>query len=182
MSVAWAASSFSYYMVSFYYKYIPGDIFSLVIVASFAEGCAALISGFIATYIGTKNTLFAGFLIGGFFGAALAVIPPESTAIILVCLLLTKAGVAAAFNLCYLVTAEYFPVVYTSTVFGACNIFARITTIFAPLIAEIKAPIPMIFYTIFCLISMLGTTVLTKTGHYAMKTVDEALISASPRK
>ena len=27
MNIAWSASSFTYYMVGFYIKYIPGDIF-----------------------------------------------------------------------------------------------------------------------------------------------------------
>ena len=72
MNVAWSASSFTYYMVGFYIKYIPGDIFQNVIISSVSEALACLISGFIALVIGTKNTLLLCFIIGGVFGLALA--------------------------------------------------------------------------------------------------------------
>lgn len=162
MSMTWASSSFTYYMVGFYIKYIPGDIFKMVIVSCMAEFSACLISGIISTYIGTKKCLFFSFFIGGVFGTTLIFIDPENTLVIGACLLLTKFGVSSAFNLCFLVTAEYFPTMYSSTVFGACNVFARVMSIFSPLIAEVPAPLPMIVYTCFCILSMIGTTLLVK--------------------
>ena len=114
MSVVWASSTFTYYMVGFYVKYIPGDIFTMVIVSSLAELIACFISGIVSTYLGTKKSLFVSFFFGGFFGSSLIFIPPESQMLIIACLLLTKLGVSSAFNLCFLVTAEYFPTLYSS--------------------------------------------------------------------
>ena len=162
MSITWASSTFTYYMVGFYIKYIPGDIFIMVIVSCMAEFFACLISGIVSTFVGTKKCLFTSFFIGGVFGIALIFIDPGNTWTIGSCLLLTKFGVSSAFNLCFLVTAEYFPTMYSSTVFGACNVFARIMSIFSPLIAEVPAPLPMIVYTCFCFMSMMGTTLLVK--------------------
>jgi len=48
---------------------------------------------------------------------------------------------------CSLITAEYFPTAYSSSVFGFCNIAARFTTILAPLVAEMKAPLPMLVFS-----------------------------------
>lgn len=78
-----------------------------------------------------------------------------------------------------MVTSEYFPIIYSATVFGACNIFARVISIFSPLIAEISAPLPMIIYGIFCLLSVLGTSFLSKDKQ-AEHAIDEALLNASP--
>lgn len=33
MNLAWSASSFGYYMVGFYLKYVPGDLYTNVIVS-----------------------------------------------------------------------------------------------------------------------------------------------------
>ena len=109
----------------------------------------------------------------------LVFINPSNTTAILICLLLTKFGVSSSLNLCFLVTSEYFPIIYSSTVFGACNVFARVISIFAPLIAEINPPLPMMIYGIFCFFSLIGTTFLTKDKE-AIAGIDEALINASP--
>lgn len=61
----------------------------------------------------------------------------------MLCMMITKFGINAAFTLCYIVTADYFPEVVCSRVFGICNVFARISTILSPMISEIHAPIPI---------------------------------------
>eukprot|EP00347_Sterkiella_histriomuscorum_P021166 403334998 len=179
MNIAWSASSFTYYMVGFYIKYIPGDIFQNVMISSLSESIACLISGFLALLLGTKNTLIMCFLIGGTFGLALAFVDPHYETTILLCLLLTKFGVSSSLSLCFLVTSEYFPIIYSATVFGACNIFARVISIFAPLIAEINPPLPMIIYGVFCFMSVLGTSFLSKDKR-AGQAIDDALYQASP--
>ncbi|CDW80967.1 organic cation [Stylonychia lemnae] len=182
MSITWASSTFTYYMVGFYIKYIPGDIFNMVIVSSMAELFACLISGVVSGYVGTKKCLFSSFLMGGVFGILIIFISPSNTLMISFCLLLTKFGVSSAFNLCFLVTAEYFPTLYSSTVFGACNVFARIMSIFSPLIAEVPAPLPMMVYTCFCFMSMLGTTLLVKHQDQDNKIDDILSKGSSPGK
>jgi hypothetical protein len=101
-------------------------------------------------------------MMGAFFGSTLIFINISNTNLILICVLLTKFGVSSAFNICFLITAEYFPPQYSSTVFGACNIVARLTSILAPLIAEVPPPIPMIVFSLFCICSTLATLLLKK--------------------
>jgi len=104
LNLAWSAASFTYYMVGFYIKYIPGDIYTNVIVAGIAEALITLQSGFTANKIGTKLTLVLSFAMGGIFGILLIFIPEQNVYLIMLCVLLTKAGVSSAFNICYLVT------------------------------------------------------------------------------
>ena len=50
----------------------------------------------------------------------------------------SKFGISQALNLAYIGNILLFPTSFVATSFGICNIFARITTIFAPYLAELK--------------------------------------------
>lgn len=162
MNVAWASAAFTYYTVNFYVKYIPGNMYTNVMVAQFSEIIACFISGSLANRFGTKHTIIFSFAVGGIFGLTMNYVNPTNIPLILTCLLLAKFGVSSAFNMVYIITSEYFPTKYSSSVFGICNIVCRLTSAIAPLTAEIKAPYPMIIFAIFCLLSVLATSKLTK--------------------
>ena len=172
MNLAWSTGSFTYYMIGFYLKYVPGDLYTNVIVSSLSELISSFVSGIVANYIGTKKTMFFSFMMGAFFGTTLIFINVSDTSLILICVLLTKFGVSSAFNLCFIITAEYFPPQYASTVFGACNIIARLTSILAPLIAEVPSPVPMLVFSLFCVFSTCCTLLLKKESEETMAKKD----------
>lgn len=180
MNIAWCASAFTTFMIGFYIKYIPGDIYTNVIISSLSESTACLVSGVFGVLIGTKWSLSISFLIGGIFGVMLCFIPEENSLMCLTCLLLTKFGVSSSLNLTFLITSEYFPVMYSSQVFAACSLLSRLISIFSPLIAEVPAPIPMMIYGVFCFLSVFGTMFLSKNNLQAEKAMDAALMNASP--
>ena len=109
---------------------------------------AYFLSGFVYEKLGIKMTLigFYGFSIFGSI-TYMAVIT-ENNILIAVMILLTKFGVSGTFNIAYLANASLFPAIFRSTTFGICNIFARVITILAPLIAETDDPFPMMTFTI----------------------------------
>jgi hypothetical protein len=69
--LAWVASSFCFFIIGFYIKYIPGDIFSNMIACAVADCASSLAAGMIAQYYGTKNTLTFSFGLAAFGGVAL---------------------------------------------------------------------------------------------------------------
>lgn len=162
MNIAWSAAFFSYYMLGFYVKYIPGDVFTNVVLSSVAEGSACCLAGLIANMIGTKITLLCAFMTAGTFGMALIFIPAESTTLITVCLIIAKLGASSSLNQCFLVTSEFFPVAHSSTAFSACNMLARVTTILSAMIAELPQPYPMMIFAFLCFLSTLGMVLLDK--------------------
>ncbi len=106
-----------------------------------------MISGFLYTSIGPKPAFIAAFSLA-FTGAVLYLsLAKNHEDIVPFILILGKFGLSAAFNLVY-VANSIFPTVYATTTMGICSIFARITTIFAPMIAEAEDPIPMIIFTV----------------------------------
>jgi hypothetical protein len=54
--------------------------------------------------------------------------------------------VTATLTLSYLANAQIFPAIFAGTAFGICNLGAKVTTILAPLIAEVEPPVPMILF------------------------------------
>lgn len=77
-------------------------------------------------------------------------------------MLMTRFGISIAFTLCFIITAEFFPAIVSSRVFGICNIFAKLSTIMSPLLAEVTPPVPMVIYVIFCLVTMFAALFLEK--------------------
>ena len=78
---------------------------------------------------------------------SLLILGDDHVDLIPVFILLAKCGVSATFNICYLANAQIFPAIFSGTAFGICNIGAKLATIFAPLVAEVDPPIPMILFT-----------------------------------
>ena len=55
-----------------------------------------------------------------------------------------KFGISAAFNMIFICFMELIPTIFTATLFGLGNTSARIVTVLAPPIAEIKGALPQI--------------------------------------
>ena len=164
MILSWSASSFCFYIIGFYIKYIPGDIFVNMITTCIADVISSIVAGVIAQYIGTQRTLFGSFAISALGGVCLNLVQKQNKILIMIIIMTTKFGINIAFTLCYIINAEYFPSIICSRVFGICNIFSRISTILSPLIAEVTPPMPMVIYVFVCFISMIASLFLTKTG------------------
>jgi hypothetical protein len=65
-----------------------------------------------------------------------------------------KGGIKIAIDTCYIANSTLFPAIFAGTAFGFCNAVAKIATIFAPMLAEVNFPQPII---IFCAVSFLGS-------------------------
>ena len=63
-----------------------------------------------------------------------------------------KMGVSVAFVVSYVGNYSLFPASIVGTTMGICNIFSRISTIFAPYVAEVKPD--TVSQIIFCIIML----------------------------
>jgi hypothetical protein len=160
MCLAWSTSSFCYYLIAYYTKYIPGNIYQIIAISTTIEIFACTFSGFIAEKFGLKNALTFFYFLAAAPACILVFISPEKTFEILICVLISKSSLSGAFNVCYLATPAFFPLVYNSQAFGICNIVARSITMGAYIIAEMQPPIPMLMYTFLLGMSMVASTML----------------------
>ena len=58
-------------------------------------------------------------------------------------IIMAKFGVSANFNMVYVGFVQLIPTMYITTVFGLCNVVARLVTFMSPMIAEVEYPYPM---------------------------------------
>ena len=175
--LSWCASTVCFYIIGFYIKYIPGDVFKNIIITSIADALSSIGAGLVSQQIGAQKTLCFSFTLASFAGMALIFLGENNPMWTMIFVLITRYGINSAFTLCYIITADYFPSIVSSQVFGICNIFARLSTILSPLIAEIDAPVPMIIYVIICSLTMFSSLFLTKSEEIedAMRDIDDSL-------
>jgi len=95
--------------------------------------------------MGGKSAFFLSFLISAIGGFLIAFVPAVGYEIASF-VLIAKFGISFAFNLVYVITPTLFPTDLCSTSFGVCNAFAMLSSVFSPMIAELKEPVPMLVY------------------------------------
>ena len=59
----WISTSFDYYEIMFFLKYIPGNIYTNTSISNISELIAYVASGFIADRLGIKASFFIGFML-----------------------------------------------------------------------------------------------------------------------
>jgi MFS family permease len=122
-------------------KYIKGNLYLNGIISSASEITAYLSSGILASKFGMKSTLLLSYLIAIVGMVALILYNPEGEVnqlVISLMVLGSKFGVSQAFNIAYIGNVILFPVTIVASTYGVCNIFSRISTIFAPFVAELE--------------------------------------------
>lgn len=153
MTVFWSTSSLNYFIITFYLKYIPGNIYTNTSLACIAEIIAYVVIGFIMDKFGVKLSFIISYILAATGGIFLVIFYNADGYLIGVFVLFAKFGISVAYQCCYLATPQMFPTVLTSTAFGIANLFSQAITMSAPLIAELDAPIPMSIFSITCIAS-----------------------------
>ena len=145
---SWLAAAFGYYLIGFEIKYLPGSLYMNVVMSSIAEATGKYLGNIQIKRVGIRQAFINSFSLA-ILGAFLIIITSgrvDSPVVLGLCLFITKLGVAMAFLTNYLAIVVLFPTLFNGTVAGVCNFVARMGTIFAPLVAEVKPPMPMILF------------------------------------
>jgi len=151
MTIFWTVSSFNYYIMTFYLKYIPGSVYTNTSLSCMAEVLSYIASGLVMNAFGVKLSFIISFILAATGGIFLVIFFNADGFLIAVFVLFAKFGISFAFNVSYLATPQMFPTHLCSTAFGICNLFARGSTILSPLIAELPDPIPMSIFSVTCI-------------------------------
>lgn len=156
-------ASFNYYLLNFYLKYMPGDVYANSIVSSVSESVAHWVTGCIVYKIGQVNGLFISLFLASLSAALLWLcVGNEWIDPVPVTVLAAKFGVSAAFALLYMGTLYFFPSRFLGRVFGTCNVTSRFVTILAPMVAEAPTPIPELTMVSSCLLAAILTRFLRR--------------------
>lgn len=136
-AMQWVTGIFAYYNIYFQLKYFKGDIFTNVIIAGSAEMGANLITGIILTKMGVKSTYLLSYFVGVSCSLIMTIIGPEHDHLLPFLLLGSFYGYCSVVLVNWIATPSLFPVIYTSSIQGTCNLLARMATILAPQVAEL---------------------------------------------
>lgn len=168
-----SAASFNFYVINFFLKYIPGNVYVNVIVASVANSISCYVAGSLVVKMGSQNGMCLTF--GLCFSASILLLTAESAdfvSLIPFLVLIAMFGVSSAFTMLYMCTLQYFPNQFMGTVFGICNVTARSVTIFAPMVAEVPTPMPELMIILSCLGAIIATRFL-KLPNLKSKQLDD---------
>ena len=145
----WMACSFGFYMLAYVLKYLEGSIFFNAYASSAAEIIGKLSTIFVLQCASLKRGLLISFGTG-LLGIFLLIFFSDSESWIPLMFFIAKFGLSQAFVIVYLSVIFLYPTILSQTAMGACNLLARIATIMAPLIAEVRSPINLIVLFIIC--------------------------------
>lgn len=159
----WMAASFNLYMIGFYMKYIPGSIFVSTLTACLGDIPLSIAGGFLYHHKGPKIAMPIFLTVAICGSISLITWADYVKALIPVVVLITRSGIKATFDSCYLANSTIFPAIFSGTAFGICNIGAKVVTIFSPLTAEVPNPVPMVIFSSLSIVALLAASQLRVT-------------------
>ena len=147
MTYMWGTVSFTYYLISFQLKYLPGDVYNNSMASSGSELLAYILGGILYNKIGIRLAFCFSYLISVVGGVMILFWGTNNPQLMPIFVTLAKFGISSGFVIVYVSTVDVFPTLFCATALGFCNFFARVATILAPLIAEKQPPLPMLIFT-----------------------------------
>ncbi len=105
MIYMWSAVSFSYFMIIFQLKYIPGNVYVNNMSSSLSEMVANILAGFLYKYLSIKKSLIVCFSVALLGGALILFLGVENVHWIPVFITLAKGGIAANFTIIYIASS-----------------------------------------------------------------------------
>ncbi len=179
MAYMWMCCSFAYYMIIFYLKYLPGDIYNNSLSSSGTDLIASICGGAMYSKLGIKKSFTLLWGISTVGGLIIIFLGADATFWMPVFVVITKFGISACFIIVYVATVDVFPTLFAATALGFCNFFARVLTIVAPQVAERPPPLPMIVLTCLCFGAALLIQLVRPLKEQQAKAVKEIIGKAS---
>lgn len=147
MSYLWIATDFSYFLLNFFVKYMPGNMYQNAYAMSIAELVAVILSVYLYKCLKLKLTLAVGYFISLAGGLLIIIVGTSNVKLMPVFVLLARFGIAMNLNIIYIGTSTLFPTLFVGQAFGFVNFQAKLLTTSAPMVSEASQPMPML---IFC--------------------------------
>jgi len=147
--MCWLHASFNFYLITFYLKKFPGNIYINSMCFACADLLAYMSSGLVLKYFMVRQGLFFSYSVSLIAGLLyLANYNTTKVWLIPALVAISRIGGSMSFNIGYVSVSRLFPTNYVTTVFGIVNFFSHIITVGAPVVAELEEPIP---FVVFCI-------------------------------
>ena len=155
--VCWVSTTFTYYIVIFLVKYLPGSLYINQLVSGFA--CIGyLVTPPLAKKLDNRKIMLLGYVVTLVFlvGMLIAENSHISDVGYSFVFFLFKCGVSMVNISLFVIHYDLFPTKYMATSYGLCNIISRILTIAGPIVAELGTTIPVIILIILNALALIA--------------------------
>lgn len=93
--------------------------------------------------LGARYGFASSYLIG-ICGSVFLMIYWDNKDYILFLIIAAKFGMSSAFNMSFIASIELIPAIFAASIFGYCNVIARLITMGSSVVAELDFPTPLI--------------------------------------
>ena len=153
--------SFDHYMLTYYIKYIGGNIFVNNLAIGVSAIAANLTASVLQKRIGTRYSLAVNLSVSFVFGIPLLFSPP--TWLIALCCFVAKFGTQSGYPLMFYLNSELFHPLFVPFSFSIWNLVSRGITIMSPQVAEFPKPLPIILFLWMASLLIVATMFVRKT-------------------
>ncbi|TNV72651.1 hypothetical protein FGO68_gene4741 [Halteria grandinella] len=155
-AVIWCALIINYYVVAFYLKYFPGDIFQNTFFMAVADIMSYAVSALVVKKLGLILSVIISLSTAG-LGSVLYLFYFHYVSLIPLFIVLCRIGNSMLLNIMYLTNQTLFPTQFQSSSFGILNFISHVSAVAAPIIAELSDPYPFFLYLLNCVLAILSS-------------------------
>ena len=141
-------NSFCFFLINFQMKFVKGSLIKNTLGSQIAEFSADALSGVVYAGVGPRRGFVCSYIVG-ICGSVLMLTFWENKDYILFLIIAAKLGMSSAFNMSFIASIQLIPPIFAASVFGYCNVLARIVTMGSSVIAEMDYPAPLIITICF---------------------------------
>ena len=139
MSICWVAICFSFFMMVFFVKYLPADIYLVTIISGFAA-FGYLLQDPISRRFDQRRTQLISYTTVSLILVVVIIFEAIGVNSLLFALLILvlRLFLCLSFGTVFVIHFEYFDSRFIATSFAICNVVSRIAAVGAPMVAEIE--------------------------------------------
>jgi hypothetical protein len=145
--MVWLHGSFNFYLITFYLKSFPGNIFVNSMCFATADLLAYLSTGIVLKYLMIRQGLAFSYSLSLLSGTIYLLNRNTTISWLIPAMIaFSRVGASMSYNIGYVSVSRLFPTQFITTAFGYINLVSHLVTTGAPMVAELKEPVPMIVY------------------------------------
>ena len=159
MVVCWVSTTFMYYLVIFFVKYLPGNIYTNQVVSGLSA-FSYLAAPFMARRYDNKRIMLIGYVVSLVFLVIMIVFQSVAINEVLYSFIffLFKCGVTLVWLSLLVIHMDMFDTQFIASSYGICNIISRLLTLGAPIVAEMEERIwPLLIMLILNVMALVAT-------------------------
>lgn len=116
-TILWSMSAFNFYLLTFFLKYFPGNIFENSFFFALSDLVAFGSVGILLKRTNIVTALYIAFAID-FVGGISYILLHDNIAIVPLLICICRGGVTMTYNIGYVSVKELFPTLFIATVYG----------------------------------------------------------------